>query len=604
MLSFFISASAIDDFKLAVSKDGSNVTARYNLGLAYYQDQQYDNAVEALKAAIETNRDDKASHSKVDFQCAQMLGIIFFNFKNNTDEAINYFKKAGELNPSDGNNLYYLGLAYKKSGNPDEAMKCFLSALTAGADDTADINFRLGQIYYEKKEFVKAIDYFEKVTAKKPDMSEAREYLGDIYDKRGAADKAVDNYQHVIKTNPNNLHAQYQLGLNYFKEKEYDKMIACYKKAISIDPDFADAHYNLGMAYFYRNMYDEAVEEFQTAIKLNPNDAASYSLLAQTKTTAYEYYKSKGSTSLTEDDFLSARDSFTRALQVKPGDAETQKFLDSTNASIQKAVPEKLQAGSKNFDAKNYGEAYNDWDFVLKADPENKDAKDGMAKLENNLNELVAARQLKAKGFESRGELAEAINEYSEIARIAPKSKQKEISDRIGSLMSKISSSVNRILSEADSLYSKKSYRKALNKYNEALKFDKNNSKALNGITRVNSSMAADEDKYMEYAKQNKGANQGKSLAYYKKVLEINPNNDEANKQIVAMTGTESAAAVDAQKLKSLYYEGVDKYVNGDIDAAIKIWQKVLSMDPNHVEARKNIARAREKIQAIKSLSR
>ena len=62
--------------------------------------------------------------------------------------------------------------------------------------------------------------------------------------------------------------------------------------------------------------------------------------------------------------------------------------------------------------------------------------------------------------------------------------------------------------------------------------------------------------------------------------------------------------ALDAQKIKSMYYEGVDKYVNGEVDSAIKIWKQVLTMEPNHVEARKNIKRAEEKLQAIKSLSR
>ena len=48
----------------------------------------------------------------------------------------------------------------------------------------------------------------------------------------------------------------------------------------------------------------------------------------------------------------------------------------------------------------------------------------------------------------------------------------------------------------------------------------------------------------------------------------------------------------------------MDKYVNGDVDTAIKIWKQVLAMDPSHVEARKNIKRAEEKLQAIKSLNR
>jgi tetratricopeptide (TPR) repeat protein len=599
-----ISASPIDDYKQAVDKDADNVAARYNLGLAYYQDQQYDNAVEQLRAALDNNRQDAAAHSRIDFQSAQLLGIIYFNFKNDTQQAVDFFKKAQELKPSDADNLYYLGLALKKAGNADEARKYFLKALSSGADNGAEINFRIGQICYDKKDYSGALKFFEKVAAEKPGMAEAREYLGDIYDKLGNADRAVENYQLVIKINPDNLHAQYQLGLNYFKQKEYDRMIAAYKKAISIDPKFASAHYNLGMAYFYRNMYDEAITELETAIKLDPDDAASYALLAQAKTTGYEYYKSKGAASLTGDDLFAARDEFTRALELKPGDAETRKFLDRADDSISKSIPEKLQAASKNFDMKNYGEAYNDWDFVLKADPGNGEAKDGMAKLDKNLNGLVSARMVKAKNLENEGDLAGAISEYSAIAQIAPKSRKKEINDSLNSLMSKLTSSVKTAVSEADVFYAKKAFRKALNKYSEALKYDRNNARALNGITRVNAAMAADEDKYMASAKKYSGSNRQKSISFYKKVLEIDPDNQEADKEIVAMTGTQSAAAVDARKIKELYYDGVDKYVNGDVEDAIKIWQKVLAMDPNYAEAKKNIARSREKLQAIKNLSR
>jgi tetratricopeptide (TPR) repeat protein len=211
---------------------------------------------------------------------------------------------------------------------------------------------------------------------------------------------------------------------------------------------------------------------------------------------------------------------------------------------------------------------------------------------------------VKAKNLENEGDLAGAISEYSAIAQIAPKSRKKEINDSLNSLMSKLTSSVKTAVSEADVFYAKKAFRKALNKYSEALKYDRNNARALNGITRVNAAMAADEDKYMASAKKYSGSNRQKSISFYKKVLEIDPDNQEADKEIVAMTGTQSAAAVDARKIKELYYDGVDKYVNGDVEDAIKIWQKVLAMDPNYAEAKKNIARSREKLQAIKNLSR
>src|ERR1035437_8654517 len=323
MLMFLFSGAvfgSVDDYQNAVQRDSNSVVSRFNLGLAYYQEQQYDNAAKSLKKTLKINREEKESHKKVDFQAAQLLGIIYFNFKNSTDEAITYFKKAAELNPSEGNNNYYLGLAFKKNGNADDALKAFLKALENGADDAAEVNFRIGQIYYEKKDYKSSMGYFEKVAGRKPDFAEAREYLGDIYGRRGDADKAVENYIRVVKVNPNNMHAQFQLGLNYSKQKEYDKMIAAYKKTIDIDPNFSDAHYNLGMAYYYRNMYEDAIAEFQTAIKLSPNDAAAYSLLAQTKTTAYDFHISKGSAFLTGDDFLQARDELQKALAVKPGD--------------------------------------------------------------------------------------------------------------------------------------------------------------------------------------------------------------------------------------------------------------------------------------------
>jgi tetratricopeptide (TPR) repeat protein len=597
------SFAAVDEYLRAVQLDGSDISARFNLGLAYYREKKYDDAVAPLKKALEMNKNDVSAHKRVDFQAAQLLGIIYFE-KNSNDDAINYFEKAASINASDGNNYYYLGLAYKKDGKQDKALGAFLKAIRNGADNAADNNFRIGQIYYDRKDYRGAVKYFEKAAAKDPGMTEAREYLGDIYDKIGNADKATENYLKVIKSNPDNMHAQYQLGLNYFKLKEYDRMIASYKKAIAIDPNFADAHYNLGMAYYYRNMYDEAIAEFQTAIKLKPDDAASYSILAQTKTIAYEYHKNKGTTYLTAEDYLQAKQELQKSLDINPGDAEAQKFLDRVNEEIKKQVPVKLESAKNNFNSKNYGEAYKNLDFVLTADPGNSEARDGMAKIENNLNELVDARVAKAKGLEADGRLSEAAAEYSNIIKIAPKSKQKVFSEKISLIIAKMKAKVSGLIAEANKAYAGKNYAKALRCYNEALKCDPANSSALNGVTKINSKREEEKEIYLSLARQSKVTNSKKEVEYYKKAVEMDPNNEEANRAIEDITGRKSSVSVDAQKIKALYYDGVDKYVNGEVGSAIKIWKKVLEMDPNHVEAKRNIERAEEKMRAIKKLSR
>jgi tetratricopeptide (TPR) repeat protein len=206
--------------------------------------------------------------------------------------------------------------------------------------------------------------------------------------------------------------------------------------------------------------------------------------------------------------------------------------------------------------------------------------------------------------FEKENKLAEAITEYSEIKKIAPKAKKELIDKKISVLMSKIKSSVKSLTAAADEAYAAKLYKKALLKYTEVLKYDERNGKALNGITKINSKIDEDKQKYLDMAKQNRSGNEKKAISYYKKAIELDPNNEEANKGIESLTGKQSSAVLDAQKIRSLYYEGVDKYVNGEVESAIRIWKQVLAMDPNHAEAKKNIKRAEEKLLAIKNLSR
>jgi tetratricopeptide (TPR) repeat protein len=603
-------AASVDEFKKAAELDSNSVVKRYNLGLAYYKEGSYDAAVETLKQALDTNMEDKASHEKVDFNTCEMIGIIYYNFKNNDDEAIKYFERAIMLNPEDGENYYYAGISYLRKENTDKAIEYLTKSIEKGyqkkADDPSEPYFRLGQAYYKKNVYSDALKWFEKAVEIKPDKLEARELLGLIYHKRENVDKAIENFKVVVKANPENFNVQYLLGLNYFKKKEYDKMIIAYKKAITINQDFADAHFNLGMAYYYRNMYKEAIDELETAKKLNSSDPSTFSLLAQAKSTAYDYYMNQGSTYLTDEDYLKAREQFALALAVRPDDTEAKKYLDNADETIKKQIPDYLGKANDAFAGNRIGDAYNSWYYVLQVDPQNAEAVEGMKKVEKNLGELMAAREKKAAAYLSQEKYNDALDEYRELKKIASKAKADVIEEKIRAVKSKRDNKVKILLAAADKYFagSGKDFRKAVSKYNEVLKYDEKNEEALDGITKVNQRIESDKEKYLAIAKQNRAGNSAKAVQYYKKVLELDPDNEEANGQIEKLTGSRSRASISAKEIKALYYEGVDKYVNGDIEDAIKKWARVLEMDPNNPEARKNITRAKEKLAAIKSLSR
>jgi len=598
--------ATVEEYKRAVELNKENVINRFNLGLAYYKEQMFDDAIEAFKQMLETNKADVDSHKKVDATAVQIIGIIYYNYKNNDDEAIKYFKKAIELNPADADNYYYIGLSYLRKGDTENALQSFKASLSKGIKDTTDVKFRIGQIYYKKNQYSDAIKYFEDVIKEKSDHIEALELLGLIYHKRENSEKAISAFKKVVKAKPDDFNAFYLLGLNYFKQKEYEKMIEAYKKAIEINPNFADAHYNLGMAYYYRNMYEESIDELEKAKQLNPGDAATFSFLAQVKTTAYEYHLSKGTTYLTEENYYKAKNEFELALKIKPGDSEAEKYLNKAIEAIKKEIPVKLEKARNYFNKEKFAEAFAEWNSVIEIDPENSEAKEGLKKIEKNLSDVINAREKIANQLISEGKYAEALNEYVELKKIVPKGKLSVINEKITNLKAKVKTKISSLIKSAEIYLTEKNknYKKALEKYNEILKYDENNEIALNAITKINAKIDEDKEKYLEMGKQNMQSNKEKAIAYFKKVLDLDPNNKDANKYIQELTGKESKQMADAKQVRNLYYEGVDKYVNGEIEQAIAIWQKVIEIDPNHTEAIKNIKRAKEKLAAIKSLAK
>ncbi|HDQ25320.1 MAG TPA: tetratricopeptide repeat protein, partial [bacterium] len=596
--------ASVDAYKKAADLDPNSVIKRYNLGKAYYDEGRYDDAINTLKRVLSMNRQDAESHARVDPVAAQMLGIIFFNVKNNDNEAIKYFKRVQELNPADGDNMYFMGLSYLRKGDNEKALEVFLEAVAKNASNSTEANFRIGQVYYRKNMFGDAISYLEKTVAASPKHVEARELLGIIYHKRKNTDKAITNLAEVVKYAPENFNAHYLLGLNYYEKKQYDKMMSAYKKAIEINPGFADAYYNLGMAYYYRNEFEEAIKQFEEAKRLNPSDASTFSILAQTKTAAYESRLSSGTMLMVEEEYLKAIEEFELALAAKPGDSEARKNLATARDAVKKEIPGKLKAAKEAFDAKKYSEAYSLWQYVAGAEPNNREAVNGLKKVESNLSDIVAAREKSAAEALAAERYEQAISEYREAEKIAGASDKRRLAQKITEAREKQRVKVNGLNARAKRLFDAGDYRGALNAYSEAVKFDSRNNTAINGITTVNSKMETDRERFLALGTQNASNDPKKAEEYFRRVLALDPNNREANRQIERLTGRKSQAAVDAGKVRSLYYEGVDKYVNGDIENAIKIWESVLSLDKAHVEAQKNIRRAQEKLAAIKTLSR
>ena len=65
-----------------------------------------------------------------------------------------------------------------------------------------------------------------------------------------------------------------------------------------------------------------------------------------------------------------------------------------------------------------------------------------------------------------------------------------------------------------------------------------------------------------------------------------------------------SVSKADAAKAEAFYIEGVYAYAEGSTDKAIAAWKKCLALNPRHSAAKKAMAEAQAKLDAVKKLDR
>ena len=303
------------------------------------------------------------------------------------------------------------GISMFMSGKLDEAEK-ILSVVHKNREKDLEAIGTLGNICYEKKEYQKAIEYYEKALEIKPDKHEALNNMGVAYRNMGNHEKAIESYKKALEIKPDKHEALYNMGNTYDDLGNHEKAIESYKKALEIKPDKDEALNNMGVAYGNMADYKKAIECYEKALEIKPDKDEALNNMGVAYGNMADYKK--------------AIECYEKALEIKPDKHEALNNmgnaygnLDNHEKAIQcyeKALeikPDKHEAlynmGNAYGNMGNHEKAIECFEKALEIKPDSHEALNNMGSAYGNLDKHKKAIECYEKALEIKPDKHEAL---------------------------------------------------------------------------------------------------------------------------------------------------------------------------------------------------
>ncbi|MEG4813516.1 tetratricopeptide repeat protein [Microcoleus sp. K5-D4] len=204
---------------------------------------------------------------------------IYLN-RGKLTEAIEFCKKAIELQPFSPSAYTTLGEILEAQGDPTAARDAFVQALEISPQFFLAHAY-LGQLYSDYAWLDEAVFHYRKALDLKPDWAELHYNLGNIFHNQGNLLGAINCYRNAIGKKPDYLNAFYNLAVVLDENSQLEAAMDTYRQVIALKPDYVEAYSNLGVILLKDDRAAEAIEVYQRAIEIKPDWATLHNNLGQ-----------------------------------------------------------------------------------------------------------------------------------------------------------------------------------------------------------------------------------------------------------------------------------------------------------------------------------
>ena len=262
-----------------------------NLAIAQNQNNNYEAAINTLNSAkmkFPNNTQIAATLNSItegELNKKLTKAADFYNNKDYKNAIDEYLK----IKPPTADTMIAVASAYQNLNDTNMAIEYYKQALILKPTDS-EIAYYIAALYADSERYVDSESWLNKALILNKNNEKAKELLAQIQEQNKST--ALND------------------AIEFYEAEKYDESLALLNKVISTDDKNAYAFYYRGMIYDAQKKLTEAISDFNKALSLNANDfpilnymiAADYDTLEKYKE-AFNYYNAYINSNAPEDEY-------------------------------------------------------------------------------------------------------------------------------------------------------------------------------------------------------------------------------------------------------------------------------------------------------------
>ncbi|MGB7597517.1 MAG: tetratricopeptide repeat protein [Gallionella sp.] len=154
-------------------------------------------------------------------------------------------------------------------GRLQEALQVYRKALHLLPTD-AQLLLNMGIVLEQTGDLRAALERYDLALTHHPGFASALLNRGALLIRLGRLEEALDNNRRLVELHPESEHAQFNLGEVLLALGRWPEALAAYELAVAIDPRFVNAHFAAGLALSMLKRFDQARQAFLAAREIDP----------------------------------------------------------------------------------------------------------------------------------------------------------------------------------------------------------------------------------------------------------------------------------------------------------------------------------------------